>query len=63
LFADSQLGTAVAPSQALNDRLSGLAGRSFLANIDGATAQDGHPLLKLRHNAQLSKMVAGRSVE
>jgi hypothetical protein len=46
-----------------NDRLSGLAGRGFIANIGGATAHDCHPLLKLGHNAQPPRMVAGRSVE
>src|SRR5882757_1272956 len=63
LVVDSQIGRAVAPSQALNDWLSGFAGRSFVANIGGATAHDCHPLLKLGHNAQPPGMVAGRPAE
>jgi hypothetical protein len=63
LVVDPRFERAVTPSQVLNDRLSGLAGRGFIANIGGATAHDCHPLLKLGHNAQPPRMVAGRSVE
>jgi hypothetical protein len=63
LFAYPGLGRAITPSQLLNDRLCGFAGRDFIANIDGATAHDCHPLLKLGQNAQAPRMVAGRSIE
>jgi hypothetical protein len=63
LVVDPRLERAVTPSQVLNDRLSGFGGRGFIADIGGATAHDCHPLLKLGHNAQPHKMVAGRSVE
>jgi hypothetical protein len=63
LFFAPRLERALTPGQVLNDRLSGFAGRGFSANIDGATAHDCHPLLKLGHNAQPPGMVAGRPAE
>jgi hypothetical protein len=56
-FVDPQLGTTVGLRQTPNNRLAGLAGRGFIANIDVAIAHDENPLL-LDHNAQLPRKVA-----
>jgi hypothetical protein len=62
-FVDPQLGRAITPRHTFNNRLAGFAGRGFIANIDVAIAHDCHPLWKLRHNAQLPRKVARRSIE
>ena len=56
-LVDPRLGGNAACGQTL-DRLSGFAGRGFIANIDVAIAHEQNPLQMLRHNAQLNGKVA-----
>jgi hypothetical protein len=57
---DPQFRSAVTPNQTLNDRLASFAGRSFIANVDVASAHGRYPPLKsLRQRTTAQKSCTG----